>query len=272
MINEQGGKAAEGQGSRGQGRSERQSVGCLLIQSAGFCEGLLWGSISGIVLGQVAVHSMVKGVAMILRVWLVLVCLIAFNGCYTQIRPPGVQEDPRVDAPLPPSDVSVQQFEYYHHQRHHDYCDPFDLRSVPFYEPCLPRSYTRYPPWRRNRLVWEYSCWATVYDPWWRGYPPRILIPQIVYASAVRSRVVEREEQVAQPNPRPNVRHTGLTPASASTVRTGSTTTKSTPSTQSTGSSGSTKTQPPPKKKEDEDKSGKREEKRTEPRRRGGMR
>ena len=210
---------------------------------------------------------------MTLRVWLMLVCLIAFNGCYTQIRPPGVQKDRGVDAPLPPSDVSVQRFEYYHHT-HYDYCDPFDLRSVPFYEPGLPNFCARYPSWRRNRLLWEYSCWATVYDPRWRGYLPRILIPQVVYASAVRPPVTVREDWIEQPNPRPRIRHTGLSspPVSASTVRTGTTTTKSTLSTQTTSKSGSTKTQPPPAKKEDEDKSEKREEKRTTQRRRGGMR
>jgi hypothetical protein len=102
----------------------------------------------------------------------------------------------------------------------------------------------------------------------------RILVPQVVYASAVRPRVLLREDRIELPNPRPRVRHTGLNgaPASASTIRTGSTTTKSTPSTQATGNSGSTKSQPPPEKKEDEGKSEKRDEKRTEGRKRGGMR
>ena len=212
------------------------------------------------------------------RICLILTCLIAFAGCYTQLRAPRVQQKQRAESPASPTEDSVQRFEYYYY----NYCNPSPLR---FYDPYRPyrqhRPYRLYSRWHRHRLVWEYSYWASVYDPWWRGWSPRILVPHIVYAPApvVRPRI-EREEV----NPRPRIRYTGVRgePASASAIRSGSTTTESTPtartensgstkteSTQQTGNSRSTKTQSSEKK---EEKSEKREEKREERRRRGGMR
>lgn len=206
------------------------------------------------------------------RICLILTCIIAFSGCYTQLRAPRVQQKQRAESPVKPSENSVQRFEDYYY----NYCNP---SPFPFYEPYRP--YRRYPLWNRHRLVWEYSYWASVYDPWWRGWSPRVLVPHIVYAPAPAVRPQIEREQV---NPRPRIRYTGVRgePASASAIRSGSTTTESTPtaqpgnsrstkkeSTQQTGNSRSTKTQSSEKK---EEKSEKREEKREERRRRGGMR
>ena len=206
------------------------------------------------------------------RICFTLTCIIAFAGCYTQLRAPRVHQEQRAESPIVPSENSVQRFEYYYY----NHCNP---SPFPFYEPHRP--YRRYPRWNRHHLIWKYSCWASVYDPWWRGWSPRILVPHIVYAPAVRPDI-ERE----QINPRPQIRYTGVrgAPASASTIRSGSTKTESTPttqpenssstkkkSTQQTGNSRSTKTQSSEKSKK-EDKSEKREEKRSTQRRRGGMR
>jgi len=203
------------------------------------------------------------------RICFVLIGFIALTGCYTQIRQPGVQRPERIESLVPLSlpTVSVQRFEYYNQNLYYDYCDPFRSRSVPVYTSCFPQPFTRYPAWRQDRLIWEYAYWATVYDPWWRGCPPRVLVPRVVYASLPRDYEDEREDLVARPNPRPNVRHGGTSgpPAPASTIRTGGTST----TTQPKGTSSSPKTQPPPKKKDEEEK---REEKRTERKRRGGMR
>ena len=209
------------------------------------------------------------------RICLTLICLVVFAGCYTQLRAPRVQQKQRAESPASPTEDSVQRFEYYYH----NYCNPSPLR---FYEPYHPyRPYRLYSRWNRHRLVWEYSSWASVHDPWWRGWSPRVLVPHIVYAPAERIRPRIEREQV---NPRPRIRYTGVRgePASASAIRSGSTTTESTPtaqpensrstrteSTQQTGNSRSTKTQSSEKK---EEKSEKREEKREERRRRGGMR
>ena len=189
------------------------------------------------------------------RICFILTCLIAFAGCYTQLRAPRVQQEQRTESPVSPTEDSVQRFEYYYY----NHCNP---SPFPFYEPHRP--YRLYSRWNRHRLVWEYSYWASVYDPWWRGWSPRILVPHIVYAPAIRPQI-ERE----QVNPRPRIRYTGIRgePASASIVRSGSTTTEST---QQTENSRSTKTQSSSEKKEE--KSEKREEKREERRRRGGMR
>lgn len=204
------------------------------------------------------------------RICFILTCLVVFAGCYTQLRAPRVHQAQRAESPVKPSENSVQRFEYYYD----NYRNPSPL---PFYEPYRP--YRRYPRWNRHSLIWKYSCWASVYDPWWRGWSPRILVPHIVHAPAVRPQI-ERE----QVNPRPRIRYTGVRgePASASTIRSGSTTTESTPTaqpensrstktknTQQTGKSSSTKTSEKSKK---EEKSEKREEKRSTQRRRGEMR
>ena len=212
------------------------------------------------------------------RICLTLICLVVFAGCYTQLRAPRVQQKQRAESPASPTEDSVQRFEYYYH----NYCNPSPLRFYEPYHPYRPyRPYRLYSRWNRHRLVWEYSSWASVHDPWWRGWSPRVLVPHIVYAPAERIRPRIEREQV---NPRPHIRYTGVRgePASASAIRSGSTTTESTPtaqpensrstkteSTQQTGNSRSTKTQSSEKK---EEKSEKREEKREERRRRGGMR
>ena len=214
------------------------------------------------------------------RICFILTCIIAFTGCYTQLRAPRVHREQRVEFPIKPPEESVQRFEYYYY----NYCNPSPLPFYESYHPYRPyRPYRRYPLWNRHRLIWQYSSWASVYDPWWRGWSPRILVPHIVYAPAVRPDI-ERE----QVNPRPRIRYTGVrgAPASASTIRSGSTTTESTPttqqtgnsrntkkeSTQQTGNSRSTKTQSAEKSEKKEEKSEKREEKRSTQRRRGGMR
>ena len=211
------------------------------------------------------------------RICFILTCLIVFAGCYTQLRAPRVHREQRVEFPIQPSEKSVQRFEYYYY----NYCNPSPLPFYGSYNPYRPyRPYRRYPLWNRHRLIWEYSCWASVYDPWWRGWSPRTLVPHIVYAPAVRPQI-ERE----QVNPRPRIRYTGVrgAPASASAIRSGSTSTESTPttqpkssrstkkeSTQQTENSRSTQTSEKSEKKEE--KSEKREEKRSTQRRRGGMR
>ena len=209
------------------------------------------------------------------RICFILTCLIVFAGCYTQLRAPRVQQEQRAESPIQPSEKSVQRFEYYYY----NYCNPSDR----FYSPYRSyRPYRRHPAWNTLSLIWKYSSWASVYDPWWRGWSPRILVPHIVYAPAVRPQI-ERE----QVNPRPRIRYTGVrgAPASASTIRKGNTTTESTPttqpensrgtkkeSTQQTGNSRSTKTQSAEKSEKKEEQSEKREEKRSTQRRRGGMR
>ena len=151
------------------------------------------------------------------RICLILTCLIAFSGCYTQLRAPRVQQEQRAESPASPTEDSVQRFEYYYY----NYCNPSPLR---FYEPYRPyrphRPYRLYSRWNRHRLVWEYSYWASVYDPWWRGWSPRILVPHIVYTPVVRIRPQIEREQV---NPRPRIRYTGVRgePASASAIRSG---------------------------------------------------
>lgn len=199
------------------------------------------------------------------RICFILTCLIVFAGCYTQLRAPRFQQEQRTETPVQPSEESVQRFEDYYH----NYCNPSPLPFYGSYNPYRPyRPYRRYPVWNRHRLIREYSCWASVYDPWWRGWSPRILVPHIVYAPAVRPQI-ERE----QVNPRPRIRYTGVRgePASASTVRSGNTTTENTPTTQP-GNSRSTKTQTSEKSEKKEEKSEKREEKRSTQRRRGEMR
>ena len=155
------------------------------------------------------------------RICFILTCLIAFSGCYTQLRAPRVHREQRAESPVKPSEDSVKRFEYYYY----NYCNssPF-----PFYEPYRP--YRKYPRWNRHRLIWKYSSWASVYDPWWRGWSPRILVPHIVYAPAPVVRPQIEREQV---NPRPRIRYTGVRgePASASAIRSGNTTTESTPTT-----------------------------------------
>ena len=206
------------------------------------------------------------------RICFILTCLIVFAGCYTQLRAPRVQQKQRAESPVKPSENSVQRFEYYYY----NYCNPSEWRPLRFYgsyNPYRPyRPYRRYPVWNRHRLIWKYSCWATVYDPWWRGWSPRILVPHIVYAPVVRPRI--ETDWNEKPNLRPPIRHTGVrgTPASASTIRSGSTKTESTPTTQQTGNSRSTKTQSSEKSEKKEEKSEKREEKRSTQRRRGEMR
>ncbi len=193
------------------------------------------------------------------RICFILTCLVVFAGCYTQLRAPRVHQKQRAESPVVPSESSVQRFEYYYY----NYCNP----SERFYSPYRSyRPYRRYPLWNRHRLIWKYSSWASVYDPWWRGWSPRVLVPHIVYAPVVRPQI-ERE----QVNPRPRIRYTGVRgePASASAIRSGSTTTEST---QQTGNSRSTKTQSTEKSEKKEEQSEKREEKREERRRRGGMR
>ena len=214
------------------------------------------------------------------RICFILTCIIAFSGCYTQLRAPRVHREQRAESPVKPSENSVQRFEYYYY----NYCNPSPLPFYESYHPYRPyRPYRRYPRWNRHRLIWKYSSWASVYDPWWRGWSPRILVPHIVYAPAPTVRPQIEREQV---NPRPRIRYTGVRgePASASTIRSGNTTTESTPtaqpensrstkmkSTQQTENSRSTKTQSSEKSKKEE-KSEKREEKRSTQRRRGGMR
>ena len=209
------------------------------------------------------------------RICFILTCLIVFAGCYTQLRAPRVHREQRVEFPIQPSEKSVQRFEYYYY----NYCNPSDG----FYSPYRSyRPYRRHPVWNTLSLIWRYSSWASVYDPWWRGWSPRTLVPHIVYAPAVRPQI-ERE----QVNPRPRIRYTGVrgAPASASAIRSGSTSTESTPttqpkssrstkkeSTQQTENSRSTKTQTSEKSEKKEEKSEKREEKRSTQRRRGGMR
>lgn len=190
------------------------------------------------------------------RICLILTCLIVFAGCYTQLRAPRVHREQRAESPVSPSENSVKRFEYYYS----NYCNPSDR----FYSP-----YRRYPSWNRHRLIWKYSHWASVYDPWWRGWSPRTLVSHIVYAPAPAVRPQIEREQI---NPRPRIRYTGVRgePASASTVRSGNTTTESTPAAQPENSR-STKTQSSEKSKKEE-KSEKREEKRSTQRRRGEMR
>ena len=209
------------------------------------------------------------------RICFILTCIIVFAGCYTQLRAPRVQQEQRAESPIQPSDKSVQRFEYYYY----NYCNPSDG----FYSPYRSyRPYRRYPLWNRHRLIWKYSSWASVYDPWWRGWSPRILVPHIVYAPAPAVRPQIEREQV---NPRPRIRYTGVRgePASASAIRSGNTTTESTQqtgnsrstkkeNTQQTGNSRSTKTQSAEKSEKKEEQSEKREEKRSTQRRRGGMR
>ena len=200
------------------------------------------------------------------RICFILTCIIAFTGCYTQLRAPRVHREQRVEFPIQPPEESVQRFEYYYY----NYCNPSPLPFYGSYNPYRPyRPYRRYPLWNRHRLIWEYSCWASVYDPWWRGWSPRILVPHMVYAPAVRPDI-ERE----QVNPRPQIRYTGVrgAPASASAIRKGNTTTESTPTTQQPEKPRSTKTQSAEKSEKKEEKSEKREEKRSTQRRRGGMR
>ena len=207
------------------------------------------------------------------RICFILTCLVVFSGCYTQLRAPRVHQKQRAESPVVPSDKSVQRFEDYYY----NYCNPSDG----FYSPYRSyRPYRRYPLWNRHRLIWKYSSWASVYDPWWRGWSPRVLVPHIVYAPVVRPQI-ERE----QVNPRPRIRYTGVRgePASASAIRSGSTTTESTQqtgnsrstkkeNTQQTGNSRSTKTQSAEKSEKKEEQSEKREEKRSTQRRRGEMR
>ena len=135
------------------------------------------------------------------RICFILTCLIVFAGCYTQLRAPRVQQKQRAESPVSPSENSVQRFEYYYH----NYCNPSEWRPLRFYgsyNPYRPySSYRRYPVWNRHRLIWKYSCWATVYDPWWRGWSPRILVPHIVYAPAVRPRI--ETDWNEKPNLRP---------------------------------------------------------------------
>ena len=209
------------------------------------------------------------------RICFILTCIIVFAGCYTQLRAPRVQQEQHAESPIQPSDKSVQRFEYYYY----NYCNPSDG----FYSPYRSyRPYRRYPLWNRHRLIWKYSSWASVYDPWWRGWSPRILVPHIVYAPAPAVRPQIEREQV---NPRPRIRYTGVRgePASASAIRSGNTTTESTQqtgnsrstkkeNTQQTGNSRSTKTQSAEKSEKKEEQSEKREEKRSTQRRRGGMR
>ena len=209
------------------------------------------------------------------RICFILTCIIVFAGCYTQLRAPRVQQEQRAESPIQPSEKSIQRFEYYYY----NYCNPSDR----FYSPYRSyRPYRRYPQWNRHRLIWKYSSWASVYDPWWRGWSPRILVPHIVYAPAPAVRPQIEREQV---NPRPRIRYTGIRgePASASAIRSGSTTTESTQqtgnsrstkkeNTQQTGNSRSTKTQSAEKSEKKEEQSEKREEKRSTQRRRGGMR
>ncbi len=198
------------------------------------------------------------------RICMILICLIALAGCYTQIRPPRVQQERRPESGVPPSADSAQRFEYYYR----NYCDPFAWRPSPYYELYLYSPYLRYPSWGGHRLIWQYSRWATAYDPWWQGWQPHILAHHLAHTPAVRPHGTSRREQ---PNPRPRIRYTGVRgePASASAVRAGSTTTRTT---QKTGNSGSTKTQPTSEKSKEKSKSEKREEKREGQRRRGGMR
>ncbi len=207
---------------------------------------------------------------MVSRICIILTCLITCAGCYTQLRAPRVHQEQRAESPAQPSEDTVQRFEYYYH----NYCNPSEWRPLPFYgsyRPYRPYSpYRPYPVWNRHRLIWEYSCWASVYDPWWRGWSPRILVPHIVYAPPVRPQI-----ELEQPNPRPRIRYTGVrgAPASASTVRSGSTTTERTPTTQQPEKPRSTKTQASSEKSEkEEEKSEEREEKRSTQRRRGEMR
>ena len=209
------------------------------------------------------------------RICFILTCLVVFAGCYTQLRAPRVHQKQRAESPVVPSDKSVQRFEDYYY----NYCNPSDG----FYSPYRSyRPYRRYPLWNRHRLIWKYSSWASVYDPWWRGWSPRILVPHIVYAPAPAVRPQIEREQV---NPRPRIRYTGVRgePASASAIRSGNTTTESTQqtgnsrstkkeNTQQTGNSRSTKTQSAEKSEKKEEQSEKREEKRSTQRRRGGMR
>ncbi|MCE2433313.1 MAG: hypothetical protein J4F29_10395 [Candidatus Latescibacteria bacterium] len=202
------------------------------------------------------------------RICIILTCLIAFAGCYTQLRAPRVHREQPAESPVSPSENSVQRFEYYYH----NYYNPSPLPFYGSYNPYRPyRPYRRYPVWNRHRLIWEYSCWASVHDPWWRGWSPRILVPHIVYAPTPAVRPQIAREQV---NPRPHIRYTGVrgAPASASTVRSGSTTTESTPTTQQPEKPRSTKTQSAEKSEKKEEKSETREEKRSTKRRRGGMR
>ena len=209
------------------------------------------------------------------RICFILTCIIVFAGCYTQLRAPRVQQEQRAESPIKPSEKSVQRFEYYYY----NYCNPSDG----FYSPYRSyRPYRRHPAWNTLSLIWKYSSWASVYDPWWRGWSPRILVPHIVYAPAPAVRPQIEREQV---NPRPRIRYTGVRgePASASAIRSGNTTTESTQqtgnsrstkkeNTQQTGNSRSTKTQSAEKSEKKEEQSEKREEKRSTQRRRGGMR
>lgn len=210
--------------------------------------------------------------AMISRIGCGMICLFLLSGCYTQIRSPNARKEHKAEVRVPPTPVSVQRFEYYNLNVPYDYCDPFRSRTVPIYLSCLPRTRTRYPYWWRDRLVWEYSSWATVYDPWWRGCPPRVVVPRVIYASVPRDtdrgELAGRMERVT---PRPNPRRNGIEgvpppPPANRTQRPTTTRTSNPPK----GNSGSAKTQPQPKKKDDEEE--KREEKRAERRKRGGMR
>ena len=209
------------------------------------------------------------------RICFILTCLIVFSGCYTQLRAPRVHREQRAESPASPSENSVKRFEYHYY----NYCNPTDRFYSPYryYSP-----YRRYTSWNRHRLIWKYSSWASAYDPWWRGWSPRTLVSHIVYAPAPIVRPQIEREQV---NPRPRIRYTGVRgePASASAIRSGSTTTESTQqtgnsrstkkeNTQQTGNSRSTKTQSAEKSEKKEEQSEKREKKRSTQRRRGEMR
>ncbi len=206
--------------------------------------------------------------------------LITFvmGGCYTQVRSPMERAEAQSRVENPSDVVSVQRFEYYHHYGRNELRDPYNFRTLQAYQPYEPYLqwpyYTRTPTWHRYQLAWDQACWNSVYHPQWRRYPPRVLIPYVVYGSSVVSRDRDNEPEVVVRR-RPQVRQGGFEGASpsAQAIRTNSV---NTPSVRerppSSGTSSKQTTEKKEEKKKEETKEEKREEKRAEGKKRGGMR
>ena len=224
---------------------------------------------------------------MVYRICLVLACVFALSGCYTQIRPPYIETDVLRGSGAPTDTDSVVVYKQYVY----NYFDPYGWEAAPYFEPYFPG----YPSWARRGFRWRHSYWTAAYGPWWRGWMRRILAHGRLPAPTFRYRTADTDP-IDLHEPRLRIRHTGLRggePASAGTVRNGGGVTKTTrrrrgpaagairpnPKPERSGtatrtaskprdSSGSKSSSQKEEKKQDE----KREEKREKQRRRGGMR
>jgi hypothetical protein len=121
-------------------------------------------------------------------------------------------------------------------------------------------------------MAWAQACWISVYHPVWRRYPPRVLVPYVVYRSGV---VAGENEAAVVVRQRPQRRQAGFEGAapSAQAIRTNHVNTPSV--TQSQPGSGTSSKQTADKKEEGKkkkEKEEKREEKRDDRKKRGGMR